>query len=60
MRRCLKVKGKKYVVCHPSAVEEVKKRTRLEVRGSYGVRPGDMILCREDDKKDGHADRPLK
>ena len=39
--------GKKYVVCHPSAVEEVKKRTRLEVRGSYGVRPGDVILCRE-------------
>lgn len=46
------MKGKKYVVCHPSAVEEVKKRTTLEVKGSYGVRPGDVILCREEGKED--------
>ena len=47
MKGTRKKYGKKYVVCHPSIVEEVKKRTTLEVRGSYGVRPGHVFLCRK-------------
>lgn len=46
--------GTKFIVCHPDIAQEVRKRTQLPIVLSYGMKVGEVFLCREKEKEENH------